>query len=307
MGNSFLNDHSFGAPYGTLSTNVTNVIVEGKETRRDDTQIQSHLRSGCHSALMLLDSRVAAVSGINSIGGFVNVESYGWYSNRVNKHMEFLRVGTAGAPVIVFPTSGGDHREFGDRGMLRPLEWKIDQGLIQVFCINTNSWEGWYNEHLHPRQKVEMQVAYEEYLIHELLPALRNFSGTDVLILTGISFGAYHAMNFTLKHPDLVTKVVTFSGSFSIKGFLEGYYDDLCYFNNPVDYLRNLSDQWYIDMFNTCTDLTIVTSDGDVCLDRNLELAGILTSKGIRHNYYQWDASYKHDWPHWEKMIAHYI
>jgi esterase/lipase superfamily enzyme len=34
-------------------------------------------------------------------------------------------------------------------------------------------------------------------------------------------------------------------GASNIKRFLDGYYDDNCYFNNPPDYLANLSDKKY--------------------------------------------------------------
>jgi len=221
--------------------------------------------------------------------------------------MEFLRFGYAGAPVVVFPTSGGNHHEFAERGMLEPLAKKIDQGIIQVFCVDTNNWEGWYNEHIHPRLKVERSVAFEEYLIHEFLPHIREITGTDVLVLTGISFGAYHAMNFALKHPELVNRAVTFSGSFSIKSFLVDYYDDLCYFNNPVDYIQNLTDPWFLQQYNEHTELLLVTSDQDVCLDKNLEMVHHLTAKGIRHTFVKWEGDFKHDWPYWKQMIGHYI
>ena len=233
--------------------------------------------------------------------------SYGWYSHRANKHMEFLHFGHAGAPVVVFPTSGGNQTEFPQQGMLDPIAWKIEHGFIQVFCVDTNNWEGWYNDHIHPRQKVEMHAGYEEYLIHEFLPHVRNVTGTGYLILMGISFGAFHTMNFALKHPEMVDRAICMSGSYSIKGFLDGYYDDLCYFNNPVDYIQNLHDPWYINMYNTHTEITMVTSDLDVCLNRNIEMSDHLNAKGIRHNFYKWDGGYKHDWPYWKIMIPHYL
>lgn len=237
----------------------------------------------------------------------MRVYSYGWYSHRVNKHMEFLHYGHAGAPVVIFPTSGGDHREFGDRGMVEPLAGKIDEGFIQLFCVDTNNWDGWYNDGIHPRQRVERYEAFEGYLMHEFYPHVANVTGSDYRILTGISFGGYIAMNFTLKHPDLVSKCVVLSGSFDIKGLLDGYYDELCYFNNPVDYLPNLSDPWYLNLYNSHTEIVMVTGDSDVCLDRNYELARIFDAKGIRHSFHRWDGGYRHDWPYWKEMIGHYI
>ncbi len=59
--------------------------------------------------------------------------------------------------------------------------------------------------------------------------------------MTGCSFGAYHAMNLALKHPDLITDCVCMGGAYDIRQFLHGYYDDNCYFNNPPDYLPGLT------------------------------------------------------------------
>ena len=44
---------------------------------------------------------------------------------------------------------------------------------------------------------------------------------------TGCSFGGYHAINFALRHPDLVTYAVSMSAAFDIpQRFLDGHYDD---------------------------------------------------------------------------------
>ena len=233
--------------------------------------------------------------------------SFGWHSDRLFRQMDFQHFGDAGAPVIVFPTTLGNHYEFSDRNMIDPISWKIDQGLIQVFCVDSINGESWYNSNIHPHEKVRRHVLYEEYLIHEFFPYVRQKTGTEYLILFGCSFGGFHAINFTLKHPELVDRAISLSGSFTIEGFLNGYYDELCYYNNPAHYMQNMNDSFYIDRYNLSTELNIVTSDWDVCRDRNEHFHRLLTEKGIRHNYYFWDGHTNHDWPTWQKMIAHYL
>ncbi len=53
------------------------------------------------------------------------------------------------------------------------------------------------------------------------------------MIVTGCSFGAYHALNFAMRHPDKVTDCVCMGGAYDIKKFLDGWYSDEVYFNNP--------------------------------------------------------------------------
>ncbi len=232
---------------------------------------------------------------------------HAWHSDRLNKNMSFHHFGTRGAPVVVFPTTLGSHWEFIDRNMVDPIAWKIEQGLIQLFCVDSYNNESWYNDHIPPAEKVRRHVLYEEYLIHEFLPYVRHKTGTDFLILIGCSFGGYHAVNFALKHPEMVNRAIGLSGSYTIEGFLDGYYDDLCYYNNPVHFVRNLSDPFYLNQYNTRTELTLVTSDLDPCLQRNEYMHQVLLDKGIRHQYYYWDNGVGHDWPYWQRMISHYI
>ncbi len=233
--------------------------------------------------------------------------SHGWHSPCAERYMEFLHYGHSGAPIVVFPTTSGNHYEFPERGMLEPLSWKIEQGLIQIFCVDTTHWDGWYNEHCPAHRKVELEVMFERYLIHEFLPYLRHETGNGYVTLFGISFGAYHAMNFALKHPDLISRVVAMFGSFDIKGLLHGYYDEQCYFNNPVDYLPNLTDSWFLDRYRSGLEIVLITSDNDITLERNRSLSSLLNSKGIRHTFHQWSGDYPHDWQTWQQMIPHYL
>ena len=42
----------------------------------------------------------------------MNQEHHRWYSHRVGKEMGIRVHGHYGQPILVFPTSGGDEREF---------------------------------------------------------------------------------------------------------------------------------------------------------------------------------------------------
>ena len=57
-----------------------------------------------------------------------------------------------------------------------------------------------------------------------------------------MSFGAYHAANSLFKHPDVIKRCFAMSGVYDLRNFMDGMYDDNFYFNNPVDYLQELSD-----------------------------------------------------------------
>src|SRR5204863_5756397 len=77
----------------------------------------------------------------------------------------------------------------------------------------------------------------------------------------GASLGAYHAANTLFKHPDHVKRCYALSGIYDMRDSMDGIYDDNFYFNNPVDYIANLSDPWFLHQYASC-DIRLVTGCG---------------------------------------------
>jgi esterase/lipase superfamily enzyme len=123
----------------------------------------------------------------------------------------------------------------------------------------------------------------------------------------GASFGAYHAANTLFKHPDVVRRCFALSGVYDIKGFMDGMYDDNTYFNNPVDYLANLSDANIRAQLAQC-DIHIATGCGPwENSGPSYRLSAILASQGIPHQLDDWGWEGGHDWPFWKHQMWEYI
>jgi esterase/lipase superfamily enzyme len=236
----------------------------------------------------------------------MNREYYKGYSQELHRDMEMLVFGHAGTPIIVFPTSMGRFFEYEDRGMIGVAAPKIERGELQLFCPDSVDGESWYNKGAHPRFRVLRHLLYERYILHEVLPFLRWKNQAPSLAVTGCSFGGYHALNFALKHPDVVTHCVSMGGAFDIHQFLDGYYDDDCYFNCPPDFLPNMSDDWYLGRYRQMK-WVLATGEWDMCMDQNVKMAGILHSKGIPHWLDIWGEQTGHDWPWWQRMAGKYF
>ena len=123
----------------------------------------------------------------------MNREYHKWHSPRLGRDMELLVFGHAGLPVIVFPTSGGRFFEFEDRGMIGALSGKIDAGQLQVYCVDSVDMESWYNRNVPPRWRIARHVQFDDYLIHEVMPLVRQKNQDPHLVALGCSFGGYHA------------------------------------------------------------------------------------------------------------------
>ncbi len=167
----------------------------------------------------------------------MNREYHKWYSPRLGRDMELLVFGHAGLPVMVFPTSGGRFYEFEDRHMISAVWDRIEAGHLQFYCVDSVDMESWYNRNVPPRWRIARHVQYDDYLIHEVVPLIRQKNQDSHLVALGCSFGGYHALNIALRHPDVFTGMLSMSGAFDTTNFLNGYYDQDVYYNQPTHFL----------------------------------------------------------------------
>ena len=115
---------------------------------------------------------------------------------------------------------------------------------MQGFSINSINSESWLNEGMHPHDKAVRHQQYNGYITEEVVPFLRNDCNGDVpIVTTGASLGALHAANTLFRRPDLFNGTIAMSGSYDLKGYTNGYFDENCYFNSPADYLLRWDDE----------------------------------------------------------------
>lgn len=230
-----------------------------------------------------------------------------WYSSELRRDMEMLVFGHAGTAILVFPTSMGKFYEYEDRGMIQAIAGRIEEGALQVFCVDSIDSESWYNKAIHPRDRVLRHNQYEQYILQEAIPFARSKNNSQKLVVTGCSFGGYHAVNFSLKHPEFVTDCVSMGSVFDIHSYLNGYYDEDCYFNCPTDFVPNLNDEWYLHLYRTRVRFVLATGEHDMCWDANVRMSHIMNAKSIPHWLDVWGDQTGHDWPWWQKMAQKYF
>jgi esterase/lipase superfamily enzyme len=228
-----------------------------------------------------------------------------WWSPSLGKDMELLEFGHGGAKVIVYPSSMGKYYEWEDRGMIAALRHKIEQGWFHLFCVDTVDKESWYADWKHPGGRIWRHHQYDQYVLNEVLPLADSRNGTPYTITTGASFGGYHAMDFGLRHPGRVNRVVSMSGMCDVSRFADGYYNDLLYYHNPVDFIPGEHDWGRLNALRSM-DIIMAIGKDDRLLHQNRELSGKLWAKGIGNALREWDG-FSHDWPWWHRMINMYI
>ena len=231
-------------------------------------------------------------------------EHHRWFSPSLEREMELLVFGHAGARMLVFPTSMGRFFEWEDRGMIDALAEHAERGWLQIVCVDSVDAESWYAKHTHPHWRARRHEQYERYILSEVLPLTRR-NPDPFLIAAGASFGAYHAINLAFRHPSQVGRVIGLSGLYDIKEMTGGWSDDAVYFQSPVDYVHHEHDSTRLEALRRL-DIILAIGRDDPSRPNNEYLAGLLGAKGIPHRLRIWDG-WCHDWPYWHRMIRHYV
>jgi esterase/lipase superfamily enzyme len=235
-----------------------------------------------------------------------------WYSQNLDKEMELLVFGYGGTKVLFFPPRMGRFYDYENWNIVEALADKINNGYLQVYCVDSVDLESFYNNFSHPGYRMYRHTQYEKYIIREVVPFASAHNSSSHLIAAGCSLGAYHAVNIAMRHPHLFCKVVGMSGRYDLtesKGYfqdlLSGYHDTEVYFNMPNQYLKNLTDPHILRELNRM-DIMLAIGKEDLFLASNFLLSGILKSKGVSHCLYEWEEE-AHKARYWREMVKIYI
>lgn len=228
-----------------------------------------------------------------------------WWSPSLGREMEFLWFGKFGRPVLLFPTSSGSYKENEDFHLTGSLEDKVNNGEIQLISVDAVNNESWYNKNVHPAVRAARHAQYDQYLRHELVPYIFNRAQRGDLVVYGASFGAYHASNFATRYPDVVSRAICFSGVYDIHSFLDGYWDDNCYFNCPVSNIPNMDAEWAGKLARV--NWVIATGENDSLVQQNRDFSILLWAKGIPNHLEIWPGQFGHDWPWWREHLRRFV
>ena len=242
----------------------------------------------------------------------MNREYHKWHSKMLGREMELLVFGHSGDPVLFFPTRTARFYDYENWKIIDALKNKIEDGLLQIYCVDSIDQESFYCSYCKPRDKMNRHLQYELYILSEVIPFIHSKNNEHKIISAGCSMGAYHAANIAFRHPHLFKKLVGLSGRYDItlkigvfNDLLNGYRDEEIYLNMPNQYLSNLED---VQIINQLKQLTITLAVGveDVFLENNKHLSSVLSRKGIENSLFIWNEE-AHKPHYWRKMLDLYL
>jgi esterase/lipase superfamily enzyme len=223
--------------------------------------------------------------------------------------MEVVVYGHWGFALLMFPTAAADFLEYERFGLIDAIAHPIESGKCKVFSINSISQESWLNHDMHPYDKGVRHQQYNQYVVEEVLPFIWNhcYHGAPI-VTSGASLGAYHSVNTLLRLPHLIAGTVAMSGVYDLKAYTRGYFDENVYFNSPVDYMPNLTDEFLLSHLRGKHHIHLVAGQGaHEDPGSSSYLSHLLWEKGIPNELDLWGHDVPHDWPSWRRMLPHYL
>jgi esterase/lipase superfamily enzyme len=241
----------------------------------------------------------------------MNREYLHWFSKNLNREMEVLVFGDRGTKVLFFPTRKARFYDYENWGVIDALRNKIEAGVLQVFCMDSLDSESLYNSSVEPRQRIKRHLAYEKYIIEEIIPFINYKNQHPSLVVAGCSLGAFHAVNLSFRFPHLIKKVVGMSGRYDLtqpmlafKDLFDGYRDEDIDANTPSKFIKTLHE----NQLKTLRDMEIILAIGkdDAFLSDNYYFSKVMSEKEMAHQLYVWEGEAHHPYQ-WKQMVQIYF
>ncbi len=222
-----------------------------------------------------------------------------------------IAYGHFGRPLVAFPSENGEPHDWEDRGMVEAIAPLLDGGQVKLYCTPSFDRDSWTRGDLPLEERARRHGHYEWWVLTKLVPFVQADSHTHELMAAGTSFGAYHAVNFCLKRSDLFPLAIGMSGVYDVAVQGGGERGEAVYFNNPMDYVANLSGD-HLDWLRRQASLLLVCGQGQWedttgALDSTRRFGDLLAEKGIPHEVDLWGHDVPHDWPSWRRQLAHHL
>jgi esterase/lipase superfamily enzyme len=235
-----------------------------------------------------------------------------WHSAALDRPMELLVFGDRGARVVVFPTRDGRFFDYENWGMVGAAAWKIEQGFLQLICVDSVDRESLYADWASPPDRLKRHLQYERYILDEVLPFSEERNSNPFMIAHGCSLGAYHAVNLAFRNPRRFGKVVALSGRYDLttevgafRDLFDGWRDDELFRNCPSLFVPSLGDEAILEDLRRL-EITVVVGQEDAFLENNVEFSEALSRQRIPHQFYVWEGE-AHRPRYWRRMVDLYL
>ncbi len=236
-------------------------------------------------------------------------ERTSWKSERLGCEVELVRWGEWGTPILIFPTAGGDAEEIERFHLIDSVSHLIEDGRIKIYSCDSIAGRALATNEGTPSYRGRVQNLFQEYVAHELVPAIRMDCKSDEIeiIAAGASIGAFNALAHLVRYPYLFSKALCMSGTFDLTKFIkDGDPGPDFYRSSPVHYIEHLEGE-HLEKLKTRFVVMAAGEGKDEDIGESWRAAKELGAKGIPNRVDSWGQKWDHDWPLWREMFPKYL
>ena len=228
--------------------------------------------------------------------------------------LRVVRHGHWGRPLLAFPSERGGADDFEANGMLDAVRDLVDGGRVSIFAVDSMDGFTWSDNTVPTDERAARHGAYQAWLDEAVIPWVAGETGGTLDLITfGVSLGAYHAVQFALQRADVATLAMGFSGNYDPTTWNSwGELGDATYFANPTAYVPRLHGD-HLEWLRSRLSVLLVVGEGPFevsptrALPQTRAFAEVLAHQGIRHELDVWGHDSAHDWPWWQRQLAHHL
>lgn len=225
-----------------------------------------------------------------------------------------IRYGHYGRPMIVFPSERGRAWDYENNGMVEAVRFLIDAGRVKLYCVDAFDDMSWSDNWIPLEERARRHGAYAAWITDTVTGWIGTDSpGATDAIVTGCSLGAYHALQFALTRADLFPVAICQSGNYDPSTWHAwGERGEAAYFTNPTDYVPGLHGE-HLDWLRSRVYIVLTVGQGawetqpTASLPQAHRMARLLAERGIPHDFDLWGFDAAHDWPWWQRQLAHHL
>jgi esterase/lipase superfamily enzyme len=231
-----------------------------------------------------------------------------WYSERLGREILVVRWGEVGAPVLLFPTAGGDAEEIERFHMIDVLAPLLEAGRVKIYSCDSVAGRIMLQGGHSPEHQMWVLNQFQQFVYRELVPAIRSDCQWESIgvIAAGASIGAFNALAVLCRFPDAFTHAVCLSGTYDLDRFFESPPTEDLYFSSPLHFLPGLGGE----LLSKLRTRFVLLASGEgkaENIGESWRVANLLGEKGVPNRVDSWGPDWPHDWPTWRKMLPQYL
>ena len=95
-----------------------------------------------------------------------------WFSDRLHRELTLVRWGNYGAPVLVFPTAGGDAEEIERFGLVDACGPLLAEGKVKLYSVDSVAGQDMITKAGPPGHRMWLLSQFQEAIRWEVVPAI---------------------------------------------------------------------------------------------------------------------------------------